>query len=195
MRKNAKRLMMAVGMLPLSGVAMAHSGGHAAGGFAGGLAHPVTGIDHLLVMLAVGVWAAVAMRKQAIKPVLVFLGFMGLGAVFGMNGSTLPALETGVAASVLIMGLLLVALAGIPVKYSIGLIAVFAVFHGNAHGVEMAASATPLLYAAGFFLSTGLLHLCGLTLGGLLTRLKTGWIVRSMGIAVGGAGVWMLLGS
>lgn len=195
MRQNAKRLMMALCMLPLSGVAMAHSGEHIAGGFLGGLAHPVTGIDHLAVMLAVGVWAAVVLRRQAIRPVLAFLGFMVFGAVLGMNGLVLPAMETGIAASVLVMGLMLVALARVPAMHSVALISVFAVFHGNAHGVEMPVSATPLLYAAGFVISTGLLHLGGLKLGGLFERLKTEWVARSMGVAIGGAGAWMLLGS
>jgi len=194
MRRNAQRLAMAVGMLPLSGVAMAHSGGHAAGGFLGGFAHPLTGIDHLVVMLAVGIWAAVTLREQAFRAVLVFPAFMLLGAVLGMNGLVLPALETGIATSVLVSGLLLVALTRIPVKHGLGAIAAFAVFHGNAHGVEMPVSATPTLYAAGFVLCTGLLHLTGMRLGGVFTRMNSEWPARSIGIAVAGAGAWMLLG-
>jgi len=192
-RLYAKRLIMALCMLPLSGAALAHSGGHAAGGLFGGIMHPLTGFDHLAVMLAVGIWAAVVLRKQAWQPVALFLGLMIFGATLGMNGFALPALETGIATSVLLMGLLLVMLARVPATSGVALIALFAVFHGNAHGLEMPSSTAPVLYASGFLLATALLHLCGMKLGNLFTELRSEWVLRGAGVAVGGAGAWLLL--
>lgn len=194
-RLHAKRLITALSLLPFSGMAMAHSGDHASGGLLGGIMHPLAGLDHLAVMLAVGIWATAVLRKQAWQPVATFLGFMVLGAVFGMSGIALPALETGIAVSVLLMGLLLVVLARVPAVSGVGLIALFAIFHGNAHGLEMPASAAPVLYATGFLLATGLLHLSGVKLGKLFTELRSEWVLRSVGVAIGGAGAWMLLGS
>lgn len=195
MKQNTQRLMMVLCFLPLSGVAMAHTGGHESSGFLAGLGHPLAGLDHLAVMLAVGLWASVVMRRQAWQPVAAFLGFMVLGAVVGMSGFALTGFETGIAASVLVMGLLLVGMARVPAVMGVALIALFATFHGNAHGLEMPAFATPLLYSTGFLLTTGLLHLFGLKLGDLVTHLRSEWILRGMGVAVSGAGAWLLSGA
>lgn len=181
----ARRLIMTLYLLPLSGTAMAHSG-HATDGLFGGLTHPLTGFDHLLVMLAVGMWSAAVLRKQAWHSVALFLGFMIAGAVLGISGVALPVLETGIAASVLIMGLLLLVLARVPAWSGMALIALFAVFHGNAHGLEMPSSAATVMFVSGFLMTTGLLHLCGVKLGNLFTVLQREWILRSAGVAVGG---------
>lgn len=195
MKQNLTKWPLAAGLLALSGSAMAHTGVHGPGGLAGGLLHPLAGFDHLAVMFAVGVWAVAVLRERAWRPVLVFLGFMAVGALAGINGLALPALETGISASVLLMGLLLVALTRVSAVNGMMLIAAFALFHGNAHGLEMPVAAAPLRYAAGFLLTTAMLHLAGMWMGARLMAWRSAWIMRGMGIAVSGAGAWMLLGA
>jgi urease accessory protein len=132
-----------------------------------GFVHPFSGLDHLLTMIAVGLWAA-SLGGRAIWAVpSTFVALMAVGAVFGMAGFALPAIETGIAVSVIVVGLLVAVAARVPVSLAALIVGVFAVFHGQAHGAEMPAMAAPVLYALGFIAATAFLHGVGLA-GGLM---------------------------
>ena len=192
-----KRTMIRLVTLPcafsVSGLVMAHTGHHDVSGLLGGLGHPLTGLDHLAAMLAVGLWAGSGARGQAWLPVTTFLVFMACGAALGMSGIALPGVEAGIAASALVTGLLVATLARLPAAAGIALVGVFALFHGSAHGAEQPAAAAPLLYALGFLVSTAVLHLSGIGLGRLARRTRAEWLLRGAGVATGGFGAWLLL--
>jgi urease accessory protein len=193
MKRTLIRLVTLPCALSVSGMALAHTGHHEVPGFLGGLSHPLTGLDHLAAMLAVGLWAGMNTRGQAWLPVTAFLVFMTCGALLGISGLVLPGVEAGIAASVLVMGLLVTTLARLPAAAVIALIGVFALFHGGAHGAEMPSAATPVLYGLGFLVATAALHLGGLGLGRLARRTRAEWLARSAGMITGGFGAWLLL--
>jgi len=193
MKRNLIRLVTLPCALTFSGLTLAHTGHPAVSGFLGGLSHPFTGLDHLAAMLAVGLWAGSGARGQAWLPVTAFLMFLACGALLGMSGIALPGVEAGVAASVLVMGLLVATLARLPASAAIALVSVFALFHGSAHGAGMPPAVSPVLYGLGFLASTALLHLGGIGLGRLAQRTRTEWLVRSAGAITGGFGAWLLL--
>jgi len=195
MKRTLIRLVTLPCALLVSGVALAHTGHHEVPGFFSGLSHPLTGPDHLAAMLAVGLWAGIGARGQAWLPVTTFLLFMACGAALGMNGIALPGVEAGIAASVLVMGLLVATLARLPATASIALVGVFALFHGSAHGADMPFAAAPVLYGLGFLVSTAVLHLSGLGLGRIAQRTRTAWLLRGAGMITGGFGAWLLLAS
>lgn len=190
MKRNTIRLFTLPCALLVSGMALAHSGNHEAAGFTSGFSHPLTGLDHLAAMLAVGLWAAISLRHRAWLPVVAFPVFMACGAYAGM-----PGVETGIATSVLVTGLLLATQARLPATVSIALVGVFALFHGSAHGAEMPATAAPLLYGLGFLVSTAALHVAGFGLGRLLQHARSTWLLRGAGVMTGGFGAWLLLGA
>ena len=107
----------------------------------------------------------------------------------------MPGVETGIATSVLVTGLLLATQARLPATVSIALVGVFALFHGSAHGAEMPATAAPLLYGLGFLVSTAALHVAGFGLGRLLQHARSAWLLRGAGVVTGGFGAWLLLGA
>lgn len=185
---NAKRL---AGVLAAFSVALAHSDGSASG-FSYGLAHPIGGLDHLLAMVAVGLWAAQLGGRALWAIPLGFVGIMALGSILGVTGVVLPLVEQGIVASVLVLGLLVLAALRLPLGAGLLLVGLFAVFHGYAHGTEMPQAVSGLLYGLGFAISTALLHLAGLGLGVLLQRQQT-QLVRLAGLAVLLGGVWVAL--
>jgi urease accessory protein len=193
MKRTLIRLVTLPCALLVSGVALAHTGHHDVPGFFTGLSHPLTGPDHLAAMLAVGLWAGMNNRAPAWLPVATFLVFMTCGAVVGMSGIVLPGVEAGIAASVLVMGLLVATLARLPATASIALLGVFALFHGSAHGAEMPFAAAPVLYGLGFLVSTAALHLAGLGLGRIAQQTRAAWLLRGAGMITGGFGAWLLL--
>jgi urease accessory protein len=195
MNLHIKRLLLALCLLPLSGVALAHPGHGAVTGFATGFAHPFTGLDHITAMLAVGMWAGMTVGRRAWIPVAAFMGFMMVGAVFGIYGIPFPGIEAGIASSVLVMGLLLVSLVRLPVVASVALVGGFALFHGNAHGIEIPSAAAPLLYSVGFLLATGALHLGGIALGRWAQTSRAEWALRGTGLMTTAFGAWLLLGA
>ena len=177
--------------LAASGSAMAHPC-HAEGAMAG-LMHPLTGVDHVLAMVAVGLWAAqLGGRAQWLLPAS-FVSFLALGGALGASGAALPlaeaGIETGIIASVLLLGLLIgfaVKLQALPAALAVG---VFALCHGYAHGVEMPATGSGLLYGAGFVAASAALHAAGL---GLARSVQAhGRWLRSSGAAIALAGVWL----
>lgn len=178
-------------VLALPTLAQAHVGFHA-DGLAAGLSHPFSGLDHLLAMLAVGVWAAtLGGRARYIVP-LAFVALLAVGAVLGASGVALPAVETMIAASVAALGLLIAFEARIGTAPAAALVALFAVFHGHAHGAEMPAMASPLAYGLGFVAASVALHLAGLVFGGLqqarLAARLSGGAIAAAGLALALAG-------
>lgn len=170
--------------------AVAHTGVGATHGFSAGVAHPLLGWDHLLAMLAVGLWAGLAGRRAFWVWPLCFLGFMTLGGLLGLSGIALPAMETTIAASVVALGLAVALNLRLPLALGGLAIAVFALAHGNAHGLEAPADAGGLSYALGFLGATALLHGVGLGLAlGLQRLLASAWATRLAGLGVALAGV------
>lgn len=138
--------------------------------FSNGFAHPLTGLDHLLAMVAIGLWAGqLGGRARWLIPG-AFVGIMTLGAVLARAGAVIPGVEQMIAASVVVLGLLIATAARLPLAAGMGVAALFALFHGFAHGAEMPATAATLSFGAGFVLATVLLHAAGLGFGWLAAR-------------------------
>lgn len=177
-------------LLALNPVALAHTGAHPVEGFVSGFTHPFLGADHLLAMIAVGLWAvAVAPRRVWLLP-LAFMAVMGLGGWLGAAGIPLAYTETGIAASVVLLGLLVTGKVRVSQFTAVGLVGLFALFHGHAHGTEIGTGVEPCAYAAGFLAATGLLHLAGVMLGRRLLA-KPLWY-RGCGAAMGAMGLALL---
>lgn len=183
------RLVPLIACLLASGAALAHPGGHAESSFAVGLAHPFSGLDHLLAMLAVGLWATQLGGRNLLVIPASFVTSMALGALIGISGFQLPYMETGVSLSVLVLGLLIAFAVQGSRPMGVALVGMFALFHGYAHGIELPASSAGAF--PGFLLATAMLHGFGVTAGWLLQ--KRGAIVRTGGAAIGLAGAWLLL--
>ncbi len=182
----------ALWLLLASTPAVAHTGTGLAGGFAAGFAHPLTGLDHLLAMMSVGLWGAFLGRPLIYALPVIFPGVMVLGAALGMFAVPLPTVETGVALSVLVLGACIALSLRAPVWVASAIVAVFGIFHGYAHGRELPSAADPAGYSVGFVLATGMLHLAGISIG-LLNDIPRGVLVtRSLGGAIGVAGGWFL---
>jgi urease accessory protein len=147
------------------------------------------GLDHLLAMLAIGLWAVqLGGRAVWIVPA-AFVSVMALGGALGMTGANIPLVEQGILASVLILGLLVAAAVRLPLVASVAVVALFSLFHGFAHGAEMPASSQGLLYGAGFALATALLHASGIAAGVLTGRLSQSEWIRAAGGAIAAAAV------
>ncbi|GAB4510387.1 MAG: HupE/UreJ family protein [Sulfuricaulis sp.] len=191
--KRGYQITAALTALFLAGTAQAHTFGAHGAGFSAGLAHPFIGLDHLLAMVAVGVWAAQLGGRAIWRVPLAFMAMMALGSALALGGVLLPAVETGIASSVLVLGLLIAVAARFPLVASMLLVSVFALFHGHAHGQELPQAASVLLYSLGFLLATGLLHATGAGLGILLGRgISANWVrVMGGGIAATGLLLWV----
>jgi urease accessory protein len=146
-------------------IASAHTGVGDVTGFWHGLEHPVGGLDHILAMLAVGLWAAQMGGKALWIVPGAFITAMIGSSVMGHFGLHLPGIEQGILASDFILGLLLLFAVRLPLALSAGIVGVLAIFHGYAHGAEMPATASGLAYGFGFIISTTLLHLAGIGIG------------------------------
>ncbi len=174
-------------------LALAHPGGladHAHTGFIGGLMHPLTGADHLAAMLAVGMWSALVLRPRWAAP-LAFVVLLLAGALAAQAGLAVPAVEPMIAASLLVMGLLIATRARSPWWGGALLVGGFAFFHGAAHGIELAGSgATAALM--GMLIGTALLHAAGIGLGEVARR-RARWISAAAGAAVAALGSVLLL--
>ena len=173
--------------------AAAHTGG-VVGGFVGGFAHPVFGPDHVVAMVAVGLWGAFLGAPAIWLLPVVFPLVMSIGGVMGVVGVPIPAIETGIAASAVVLGLMVALKARPPLWIAGMLVGAFAIFHGHAHGAELPAGTDAVAYSLGFVIATGLLHLCGIAFG-LLARWPAGRIaVQTAGGAVALAGIVSLAG-
>jgi urease accessory protein len=176
----------------LSSPAFAHMGTGLPGGFLSGFLHPFSGIDHLLAMVSVGLWGAFLGRPLIYVLPVVFPAMMVVGAIMGMFSVPMPPVELGIALSVLVLGSCIALSVKAPVWAASLVVAMFAVFHGYAHGKELPSAADPVSYSAGFVLATGLLHISGIGLGLINERPHGIAVTRSMGGVVATLGVWFL---
>lgn len=188
------RAPLAILILMSASTAYAHSEVGVAGGLVSGLLHPVFGLDHLVAMVAVGLWGA-QLDKPAIWLLpITFPMVMAFGALLGLAGIGLPAVEYGIAISALVLGLAVAFRVRPPLALAGILVAAFAIFHGHAHGTEVPEAANPLAYGVGFVVSTGILHLAGIVIG-LLVRWPWGErVVQACGLAVAAVGGFAVAG-
>ncbi len=163
------------------------------GGFSAGFTHPLMGIDHLLAMLSVGMWAAQTGGRSLWLAPLAFVAMMIVGGVLGMAGLGVSAFETGIAGSVIVLGFA-IATAWRPSPLLGGsLCGLFALFHGHAHGTEMAVTSSPVLYSFGFMLATGMLLSTGIGLALSMRRFKIDHAAAWVGGGVAAIGCVLLL--
>ena len=167
--------------------ASAHTGVGDASGFMHGVMHPIGGLDHVLAMVTVGLFAAHLGGRALWLVPASFVTMMMVGGMFGIYGVPVPFIETGIALSVVVLGAVVALQASLPVTAAMGLVGLFAIFHGHAHGTEMPLEASGLTYAAGFLLATAALHTVGIGLGLALNRSAQGAARRMT--QVGGAGI------
>jgi urease accessory protein len=165
-----RRLPALAAALVAAGPAAAHTGLGAHDSFADGFAHPLLGLDHVLAMVAVGLWAALVGGRALFAWPLAFVGVMVVGAVVGFTGLALPGLEAAIALSVAVLGLAVGFRAKLPVLGGAALCGAFAFAHGFAHGAELPQGAAVSAYVAGFVLATAVLHAAGLGLGAVFAR-------------------------
>lgn len=187
-------LATAIFLFACAGIASAHEGGGITGGFVSGFTHPIFGWDHVIAMVAVGLWGAfLGMPAIWILPV-VFPLVMAFGGALGVMGVPVPAVETGIAASAVVLGAMVAFAVRPPIWIAAVIVGAFAIFHGHAHGTELPSAANPLTYSIGFVIATGLLHLCGIAFG-LVVRWPAGKIaVQTGGGLIALAGVCFLTG-
>jgi len=190
---RAVLLLLCIALLP-SG-ALAHSAEGVAGGFLAGFTHPIFGWDHVAAMVAVGLWGAFLGRPAIWILPIVFPLVMAAGGVLGVLGVPLPGVEEGIAASALILGLMVMLAVRPPIWVAAVLVGLFAIFHGHAHGAELPEAANAIAFSLGFVLGTGLLHLAGIGLG-LLIAMPLGRVaVRAAGGVIALAGLGFLTGT
>jgi urease accessory protein len=194
MKKIAKFFyFLLIGLLILPQGAQAHLiGGN---GLASGITHPLFGIDHLLAMIAVGIISTQIGGKAIWKVPATFIIFMVAGGIMAIKGLRVPFIETGIALSVLFFGTLIALSKKTAIRWTMACVAIFAVFHGYAHGTEMPTIAHPALYSVGFVLSTAVLHITGALIGHYAHKTKmTLTILRYAGAGMSMIGIGFLLG-
>jgi urease accessory protein len=177
--------------------AFAHTGVGHTHGFVYGFLHPIGGLDHVLAMVAVGLFAAHLGGRALWLVPATFVALMAAGAMVGMRGVEIPFVEVGIATSIVVLGFMVALQASLPVVVAMGLVGFFAVFHGHAHGFETPADASALSYALGFVAATASLHIAGVGVG--LALSKAGASLSTRAAQLGGGvmavtGVFLLAG-
>lgn len=193
--KVARACTAAAAALTLPGWALAHgsAAGHDHGllaSWALGFSHPFSGLDHLAAMVALGLWSALALKRAWLAPASFVLALL-LGAALTRGGLALPLIEPMIAVSLLVLGLLVVARTGLPLFAALGLSVCFALFHGAAHGQELAGP-HGLAALMGMAVATALLHGAGIALGRALQQRQV-WMPRVAGAAVATFGALLLM--
>jgi urease accessory protein len=193
--RSAPSLALASLLLLWTSCAWAHGdAADAAGGFLAGFLHPLLGWDHVVAMVAVGLWGAFLGAPAIWVLPVVFPLVMAAGGVLGVAGVPIPGVETGIALSAIVLGAMVAFAARPPLVWAAAIVGAFAVFHGHAHGTELPQAANPLVFSLGFMLATGLLHAAGIGFG-LLVRWPAGRAtVRGLGAVIGGIGMAFLTG-
>lgn len=174
--------------------AFAHEEVAVGAGLVSGLLHPILGPDHLIAMVAVGLWGAQLRAPLIWALPIAFPLMMAIGGVLGVMGVPIPSVEVGIAASALALGLLVAFAVRAPVWAAVAIVSAFALFHGHAHGTELPQAASPLAYGLGFVVSTGLLHLAGILIG--LLNAVSGMgpkLVRACGGVIASLGGFFLI--
>ena len=189
-----RRLCLALPMALIAAQASAHTGEGINTGFASGFWHPILGWDHVVAMVAVGMWGAFLGAPAIWILPVVFPLVMAFGGALGIIGVPLPMVETGIALSGVVLGLLVAFAVRAPIWVAAVIVGLFAIFHGHAHGVELPEAFSAYGYAVGFVIGTGLLHLAGIGLG-FLTKTPAGTMaVRAAGGVVAMVGAAFLVG-
>ena len=172
--------------------AMAHVEHGEAGGFLNGVQHPISGLDHVLAMVAVGLWGAQLGSPAVWLLPIAFPMMMAFGGMLGLMGVPLPGVEIGIAASGVVLGAMVLGEVKLPLAASIILVGVFAIFHGHAHGTELSEGQNAMLYSLGFVISTGLLHAAGIGIGTAHRWKKGQPLLRAAGAVVMIGGLYFL---
>lgn len=174
--------------------ASAHTGESINSGFASGFWHPILGWDHVVAMIAVGMWGAFLGTPSIWILPIVFPLVMAIGGAFGIAGVPLPAVETGIALSGVVLGLLVAFAVKAPIWAASIIVGLFAIFHGHAHGTELPQAFSAYGYAVGFVVGTGLLHMVGIGIGFLTTSRIGTLAVRATGGGIALVGAAFLFG-
>lgn len=194
-RSRLQRCLLFLLLAPVALVAPsaeAHLQTGSIGGFVSGFRHPLTGLDHIVAMVAVGLWGAFLGAPAMWLLPVVFPVVMAFGGASGVLGVPLPGVEVGIALSAIVLGMMVAFAARPPLWVAAVAVGFFAIFHGHAHGTELPEAANPVTFAVGFVIATGLLHLGGIAIG-LLARWPWGRIlVRAGGVAIAVIGVGFL---
>lgn len=191
MRKVSCATLLAMNLLALP--AEAHVGAGAAGGFHAGFLHPLSGLDHMVAMVSVGLWGAqLGMPAIWVLPV-AFPTVMAIGGFMGLIGLPLPGVEIGIALSALVLGAMVAAAARPPLWVAAVIVGAFAIFHGHAHGTELPPGQDGLSFSLGFVVATGLLHAAGILLGVAWSVPAGRAGIRAAGGLVSLAGVYFLV--
>jgi urease accessory protein len=189
--KSVLQLLVTASLFLCMASAQAHTG-HGTEGFAAGLAHPFMGLDHLLAMVAVGIWStALLPGAWRLAGPAVFVTLLLVGALVAMTGVAMPQVESGIAVSVVVLGGMLVMARRVGIATGLALVALAALFHGYAHGAELVAGHSFAAYATGFMLGSVVLHGLGLGAGAALQRLPV-WVSRLVAALMGVSGMVML---
>ncbi len=192
--RHFQSLAMAMILLAYASTASAHEATGITGGFLSGFMHPILGWDHVVAMVAVGLWGAFLGSPAIWVLPVVFPLVMAFGGALGVAGVPIPAVETGIAASAVVLGAMVAFAVRPPIWIAAVIVGTFAIFHGHAHGTELPNAANPLAYSVGFVISTGLLHLSGIAFG-LLVRWPAGKVaVQAGGGVITLAGIGFLTG-
>jgi urease accessory protein len=181
--KNRISFVAAVATLVFPTAAMAHVGAGSTASFMAGFAHPYSGLDHIAVMIAVGLWAALKGGRALWVWPCAFVGVMLIGGLLGMMHRPMPFVEPGILASVVALGLLVALAVDLPVWLGAAIVGVFAIFHGHAHGSEVAENIGGAEYMIGFAFATASLHAIGLSVALALNSAKMRPVVRLAGAA------------
>ncbi|MGB8621829.1 MAG: HupE/UreJ family protein, partial [Paracoccaceae bacterium] len=175
------RLFLALLLTLAASAAAAHTGAGVQGGLTSGFTHPLFGWDHVAAMVAVGLWGAFLGAPAIWVLPVVFPLVMAFGGALGVAGVPLPSVETGIALSGVVLGLLVALAVRAPLWIAAVLVGAFAIFHGHAHGTELPEAANPFAFALGFVLATGMLHLAGIGFGFLTAVPRGQYAVRAAG--------------
>jgi urease accessory protein len=175
--------------------ALAHANHGEAGGFLNGVQHPISGLDHVLAMVAVGLWGAQLGSPAVWLLPVAFPMMMAFGGMLGLIGIPVPGVEFGIALSGVVLGAMVLGEVKAPLAASIIMVGIFAIFHGHAHGTELSEGENAMLYSLGFVISTGLLHAAGIGIG-TVHRWKAGQAaLRAAGAVVMIGGLYFLWGA
>ena len=193
--RRGAMLATGLGVVTAPATAWAHDAVGAGSGFLTGFAHPITGPDHVAAMVAVGLLGAMLGPPAVYLLPILFPLVMAIGGALGVAAVPLPGVEVAIAASAIALGLMVASGRQIPLAAAAAVVALFAIFHGHAHGTELPAATDALAYALGFVVGTGLLHLIGIMFG-IPARWSAGRaMVRALGGAIAVAGVTFLAGA
>lgn len=185
---------IAVLVVFFAATAQAHTGEGIPGGLISGFLHPLLGWDHVVAMVAVGLWGVFLGRPAIWILPVVFPLVMAFGGALGVAGMPLPEVEAAIALSGVILGLLVAFGARAPLWAAAAIVGGFAIFHGHAHGTELPDAASPYAYALGFVVATGLLHLAGIAFGTFANRPWGNYAVRAAGVVIAAVGAAFLTG-